>query len=206
MQFGDQIEIQPTGGAAMTRCVCFGIAVVSFLCLWGCNPEKTEKETVLVHINDYALTLNDFNTLLKEELEYRTDAKLSRETEQNFLDQLITKELLIQEAKRRQLDSKENFIRAIERYWEATLIRDLMALEVQAIEQRTVASEEEIEARYDSLLKSNPDQPPLESIRDEISREILKEKKERSLEEWISRLRTDARIRVNEGLLNKEAD
>ena len=76
-----------------------------------------------------------------------------------------------------------------------------MALEGQAIEKRTVVSREEIEARYDAMLKSDPNQPPLASLQDQIAQEIINEKKQRSLEEWIGRLKTQAQISVNERLI-----
>jgi hypothetical protein len=193
--------IEKTGGAAMTRYVIQWVAVGLILCLFSCSQDKSGQDLILARINDYALTLNEFNTQLKEELEYDKDFKLNHGARKTFLDQIITKELLIQEAKRRQLDREDKFIRAIERYWEATLIRDLMAMEGQAIEKRTVVSQEEIEARYVALLKSDPNQPPLASLQDQIAQEIINEKKQRSLEEWIGRLKTQAKISVNESLI-----
>ena len=185
----------------MTRCVIHWVAMGLILCLFSCSQDKSGQDLILAKINDYALTLNEFNTQLKEELEYDKDFKLNHGARKTFLDQIITKELLIQEAKRRQLDREDKFIRAIERYWEATLIRDLMALEGQAIEKRTVVSQEEIEARYDALLESDPNQPPLASLQAQIAQEILNEKKQRSLEEWISRLKTNAKITFDEKLI-----
>ena len=193
--------IEKTGGAAMTRYVIQWVVMGLILCLFSCSQDKSGQDLILARINDYALTLNEFNTQLKEELEYDKDFKLNHDAKKTFLDQIITKELLIQEAKRRQLDREDKFIRAIERYWEATLIRDLMAMEGQAIEKRTVVSQEEIEARYGALLKSDPNQPPLASLQDQIAQEIINEKKQRSLEEWIGRLKTQAKISVNESLI-----
>jgi len=188
----------------MKRCVIHWVVMSLILGLYSCSQDKSGQDLVLAQINDYALTLNEFNTQLKEELEYDKDFKLNHDARKRFLDQIITKELLIQEAKRRELDREDKFIRAIERYWEATLIRDLMALEGQAIEKRTVVSQEEIEARYGAMLKSDPNQPPLASLQDQIAQEIINERKQRSLEEWIDRLKTQAQISVNERLITKE--
>jgi hypothetical protein len=185
----------------MTKCVIHWVAMSLIVCLYSCSQDESGQDLILAKINDYALTLNEFNTQLKEELEYDKDFKLNHGARKTFLDQIITKELLIQEAKRRELDREDKFIRAIERYWEATLIRDLMALEGQAIEKRTVVSQEEIKARYDAMLKSDPNLPPVASLQDQIAQEILNDKKQRSLEEWIGRLKTQAKISVNERLI-----
>jgi hypothetical protein len=41
----------------------------------------------------------------------------------------------------------------------------------------------------------------LASLQDQIAQEIINEKKQRSLEEWIGRLKTQAKISVNESLI-----
>lgn len=172
------------------------------LFLFSCSPDKTEQELILAKINDYSLTINEFNTQLKEELEYDKDFKLNHDAKKAFMDQIITKEILIQEAKRRNLDRKDAFIRAIERYWESTLIRDLMAIEGQKIEKQTVVSQEEIKGRYDALLESDPNQSPLTTLQEQITQQILNEKKQNALEDWISQLKSNAKIVINEGLLD----
>jgi hypothetical protein len=170
--------------------------------LFSCTQDKSEQETILAKINDYALTLEEFNTLLKEELEYDKEFKLNHDAKKMFMDQIITKEILIQEAKRRKLDRKDVFIRAIERYWESTLIRDLMEIEGQTIEKRTVVSQEEINARYDAMLKSDPNQAPIATLQEQITQQILNEKKQKALQDWIIRLKSKAKIITHEDLLD----
>ena len=185
----------------MTRFTILWITTCLAVSVMSCGQEQSDQELILAKINEYTLTLNEFNTLLKEELEYNAEFKLDQDAKRAFLDQIITKELLIQEAKRRQLDRKDKFVRSIERYWESTLIRDLMAMEGQAIEKRTVVSQEEIETRYDELHQSSPNPPQLTALRDQITQQILEEKKRHSLEDWIGRLKSKAQIKVDEKLL-----
>ncbi len=185
----------------MTRFTILWITACLTMSVMSCSQEQSDQELILAKINEYTLTLNEFNTLLKEELEYNAEFKVDQDAKRAFLDQIITKELLIQEAKRRQLDREDKFVRSIERYWESTLIRDLMAMEGQAIEKRTVVSQEEIETRYDELHQSSPNPPQLTALRDQITQQILEEKKRLSLEDWIGRLKSKAQIRVDEKLL-----
>ncbi len=149
------------------------------------------------------MTLDEFQVQLAQELKLDREFKLTKEAKNEFLDQLITKEILIQEAKRRKLDRKEKFIRAIERYWESTLIRDLMEMEGQKIEKRTVVSQEEIEMRYKEMKNLDENQPPLESIRQKISEKIMEDKKSSMLEEWVNHLKKKAKIEINQELLSK---
>jgi len=176
------------------------IILCSFLSC--CAQEKKEENKTLAKINDYVLTLDEFQNQLVQEVKLDKEFKLTKEAKKEFLDQIITKEILIQEAKRRHLDRKDKFIRAIERYWESTLIRDLIEMEQQKIESRTTVSQEEIETRYKEMKILDKDLPQLESMRAIISKEIMEGKKQRLLEDWSNQLKQRARININEVLLS----
>ena len=184
------------------RLIYWSLIILCFS-IFCCAQEKIEENKALAKINDYVLTLDEFQVQLAQELELDKEFKLTKEAKNEFLDQLITKEILIQEAKRRKLDRKEKFIRAIERYWESTLIRDLMEMEGQKIEKRTVVSQEEIEMRYKEMKNLDENQPPLESIRQKISEKIMEDKKSSMLEEWVNHLKKKAKIEINQELLSK---
>jgi hypothetical protein len=171
--------------------------------LFCCTQEKTKDNKTLAKINDYVLTLDEFQTQLAQEVRLDKDFKLTKQAKKAFLDQLITKEVLIQEAKRKHLDRKEKFIRAIERYWESTLIRDLMEAKGKEIEKRTVVSEGEIEMRYNDMKKIDQNLPQLDAIRQYITKKIMEDKKQRFLEEWSDQLKKSAKIDINEELLSK---
>lgn len=181
----------------------YWLLIILCALLFFCTQEKNEENKTLAKINDYVLTLDEFQNQLAQEVKLDKEFKLTKEAKKEFLDQLITKEILIQEAKRRNLDRKEKFIRTIERYWESTLIRDLMEMEQQKIESRTMVSQEEIEMRYHEMKNLNKNLPPLESVRHNISKEIMEDKMQRLLEEWSSQLKKRARIDINEELLSK---
>ena len=169
--------------------------------IFSCTQEALEEKEKLAQINDYVLTFDEFQVQIAKELNLDKEFKLTKKAKKDFLDQLITKEILIQEAKKRKLDRKEKFIRAIERYWESTLIRDLMVMEGQVIDKRTVVSQEEIEMRYEEMKKIDENQPPLESIIEEISKKIIEDKKSKKLEEWVKQLEKKATIEINGKLL-----
>ena len=174
------------------------------LCLFYCGPENTEKGRILARVNDYELTLEEFQYQLAAELELDGDFKLTKEAKKEFLEGLIKKELLIQEAKKLHLDRKEKFIRAIERYWESTLIRDLMELKSKDISERTYISQEEIDGYYAEMQKSGEELAPLKELEEKIAKELKEEKKTRMLEEWINGLEEKAKIQINQELLYKD--
>ena len=167
----------------------------------GCSGESNEKPEVLARINDYRLTLDEFQRQLATEMEMDKEFKVTRGARKDFLDDIIKKEILIQEAQKLKLDTREEFRRAIERYWESTLIRDLLDLKAKEIAERTVVTEEEIKARYKALKGKDETLPSLQNLREEIERKLKEEKKTALLENWINDLKTKAHIEINENLL-----
>jgi hypothetical protein len=113
----------------------YSLLFLLLLSLFCCSQEKRVESKILARINDYNLTIDEFHHQLAAELEFDKDFKLTEEAKQEFLEELIVKELLIQEAKKLKLDRKDKFIRTIERYWESTLIRDLMDLKSKEIQK-----------------------------------------------------------------------
>jgi len=174
------------------------------LSLFCCSQEKTEKGKILARINDYNLTLEEFQYQLAAELQMEKDFKLTKEAKKEFLEELIRKELLIQEAKKLNLDRKEKFVRAIEHYWESTLIRDLMELKSKEIAQRAYISQDEIERYYKEMQNSGEELPPLQELKEKITKELEGKKKTGMLKEFINDLREKAKIEINQGLLYKD--
>jgi len=106
----------------------------------GCVREPDDK-VVLVKINSYKLTVDDFNDELKHSL-YAGDEDVDKES---FLDFLVRKQLLIEEAQRQGIDRSEGFMKTIERYWKQTLIKELLG-EQSARISRTIGEERQTEA------------------------------------------------------------
>ena len=187
----------------MKKGLLISLILSIFFLLFYCSQEQTAKKEALAKINDYVLTLKEFEDQLVAELEFDKDFKLTKKAKQEFLDQIIQKELLVQEAQKLKMDRKKKFIMTIERYWESTLIRDLMEFKGNEFSQRTYVSQEEIENRYKEMKKFDDKFPPFEKIQDKIAEELKEEKKRKNLKEWIDSLRKNATIYINDELLYK---
>jgi len=185
----------------MRRFFCFTTALITALAILSCSKPESEEQKVIARVNNFNLTLGEFQYQLASQVEFDKDFKLTRQAKRQFLDQLIKKELFIQEAKRLKLDTKKEFRRAIEKYWESTLIKNLLELKGKEIAKKCVVSEEEIADRYNKMKKKNPALPPLDSVREDITQRLKEEKKTKLLEEWIKDLESKAKIEINENLL-----
>lgn len=171
--------------------------------LLGCADDHSDNQRVLARINDYELSLNEFDRQLSAEIEMDPELKLTYEAKKTFLEQLIRKELMIQEAMRLKLDREEKFVKAIERYWQSTLIRDLMLQRGEDINQTTYISQEEFEARYLKMKEEEETDLVLEKVKDQIIAVLKEEKKTKKLQEWVNDLLKNATIEIDQELLQK---
>jgi len=187
----------------MRKSFFYLLLLILFTQFFSCSQDQTKEGKILARINDYKLTIGEFQYQLAAEIELDEDFKLTEKAKKEFLEELINKELLIQEAEKLKLDRKEKFSRTIERYWESTLIRDLMEIKGKEISQRTLVSREEVEAYYNDMKKSVKKLPPLIEVQEKFSKKLKEKKKTRMLMEWIGDLRKNANIKINQDFLHE---
>lgn len=107
------------------------LIILGLVCFcFGCE-QNVGQGKVVAKINNYAMTTED----LKDEVANSPYA--SDMTTQELLDLAIKKQVLIQEAQKEGLDRKKSFLKTIERYWEQTLIKELLNKKIQGIYKTT---------------------------------------------------------------------
>ena len=77
----------------MYRRYLFVLLFMMFVSYSGCSQDHTDQTQTLATINDYRLSLKDFQRQLAGELEFNPDAKLNKEIKKAFLDEIIRKEI-----------------------------------------------------------------------------------------------------------------
>ena len=178
------------------------LMAAAFLLVTSCSSEdKQETGPVVVRVNDYCLCQHEFQDLLAQEMRMDEDYKLTREAKKQFLEDLVTRQVLIQEAKRLKLDSKEKFVRSVQRFSESALIRDLLEMKAQEIEETTQVTQEEVQEFYKHLKENDPDIQDFESLKNELTCRTMDEKKTRLMAQWIKDLESHYEVKVEDELL-----
>ncbi len=136
--------------------ILFGISVIVLLItssyllidMFGkkrMHPFKIGIEGVLVEINDYWMTVEEF----KDEAEILSATERKKlatyEGKKEFLDTIIKREVLLQEAQRQELDKDKYFMKTIEKYWEQALLQTLLKKKSKEIVETVRVSNQEIE-------------------------------------------------------------
>ncbi len=178
-----------------------GILLLTALALFspGCGPDVSfEKQEIALQINDSKITLEEFNDLLKFEAYADPEMDVTTDTSAQFVKYLVHRELMIQEAAKLKLDTKKEFIQTIEKYWEATLIRNLLDLKSAELKKKILITEDEIEAYHaghkDEFSRSSGEAKAM-------IRHILESGKlEKKMKDWTQGLEKSADIIINETL------
>lgn len=172
------------------------IVILCFL-LSGCTESSEDKTEYLLRVNYYTITNEEVDSSLKLEAELDSNFYLSEDTRTEYLKGLIQSQVLIQEAKKQKLDQRELFRQTIQRYWESTLIRDLLADKGEQLRKTTLVTEEEVEVYYQDNKVFLPE-GTLEELRQELVTKLTDQKVNARLAAWIEELKASATIEIKD--------
>ena len=176
------------------RMIFIGILLAS-VALAGCSAGGGGDERVVAQVNDYKMTVEDLKYELKN-VPY-DDASLL-ETEKGRLDyinRLLEKEILLQEAQKKGLDREKEFMRSIENYWEQALLRLLLQKKSNEISGLIHVYDNEIDEYYRETGE--------DLSRSDISRIIRQKKETEAMNVWVQELKKRSRMKINEKILNE---
>ena len=165
----------------------------------GGSPESIPKEDIALEVNGNIITIEEFTALIKLENSVNPEFHLIPDKQKEFVDYLIRRELLIHEASRLKLDREKDFLRTIERYWESTLIRNLMARKTDELKKRILILDTDIQAYYNASKTETT--PPLDTIKDEIRNQLLMEQVNLLIVKWEQNLIQSAKVYKNPQLV-----
>ncbi len=167
-----------------------------FHCLIACDTDQlSNRGDIVIQVNDSKISLDEFNNMLKLEVYANPELEMTADNRDQFIDYVVRKELMIQEAVRLRLDRKEKFVRAIEKYWEASLIRNLHDAKAEEIKKKVIVTDNEIEAYYAQHQASLGSS--LAEAKSDIRILLESQKKAAAMEVWTHDLIESADIKID---------
>jgi hypothetical protein len=174
--------------------------LILFLAGCGSSP-ALEKKEIVIQINDSKISLEEFNELLKLEVYADPEMELTTECRDKFIDYLVRKELMIQNAALLKLDRKPEFVRTIEKYWESTLIRNLLDLKSEELKKKVLITDKAIEQYYAQNIDEF--ELPLTEEKENIKKILECEKLQEKMKEWSQGLKVAADIKIDKQLISQ---
>jgi peptidyl-prolyl cis-trans isomerase C len=124
-----------------TKAVLFALLLV----VSACSDKPADPSKALAVINGKEITVGEFDLRWSQMPESARKSYDSPEGRKKFLEELITRELLLQEARKRGLDRDRTLVERVERFKERSILDNLMKEEVDA---RVTVTQDEIKAFY----------------------------------------------------------
>ena len=171
--------------------------LVSGLLLVSCSGDPAEKKGHILKVNAYTISSDEVDSRLKFEAELNSNFYVTEDTRAEFVRNLIQSQLLIQEAKKQKLDQREVFRQTIQRYWESTLIRDLLAEKGAQLRKTTVVTQEEVKEYYNKN-KEFLGTGTFEELQPQLAKKIEDQKVSARLASWIEDLKNGAVIEIKD--------
>jgi len=164
----------------------------------GCGRSASQEKPLLAKIGNYELRLDEFEQEFKESSYARSD---SLEARNDFLNSLVDRKLILQDAQGKGLDKEKNFLKMIERFWEQSLLKLALDEKTKEISGTVSVSDKEIEERYQMMFQAGQTDKPYEEMREQVKAEIKRAKGSKAINDWITELRKNAKVIVNYHLL-----
>jgi hypothetical protein len=174
------------------------VSLLVFLFIAGCQNRPQDKP-VLAKINNYEITQQEFEEEFKNSSFGRADTLDSR---REFLNSLINRKLILQDAQKKGLDKDKAFLKMIEKFWEQSLLKLALDKKSKEIAGSAIVSDKSIEEAYNRMLKEGKTDKTYDQMYAQIKWDILKLKESKAMNDWINELHKNSDIKINYNLLN----
>ena len=184
------------------------LLIVPAFIFWGVGSFRSSQATKVADINGEIVSFETYRQTydrLREQYRRAYGNAFDEEMlktlrlQEQALDQVVNRVLMLQEAQRLGLDREEEFMRTIERFWKGALIKLLVGRKAKEISSSTHVYEPEIEAYYQLMKKEagGHSVEPLSKIKNEIRDTIRENKQTVAMERWVSDLRENTQVKID---------
>jgi peptidyl-prolyl cis-trans isomerase C len=163
--------------------------------LTGCT--QPSKPAVVV-INNYSISPEEFEAEFKDSPMANKD---SIEARKQFLETLINRKLMLQEAQRLGLDKQPDFLKSIERFWEQSLLKAFYDRKTDDVAGKVHISDFAVEQAYKNLAAEGKTDKTYEQMYRSLKWELARAKESELMDEWLRELKDKATIKEDLSLL-----
>jgi hypothetical protein len=178
------------------------ILLITAVCLPASScAKRPATDKTAVKVNDYSITAAEFNELFSE----AKDQADTPEARKRFLDNLIMRKLLLQEAQGEGLDKQKDFLKAIENFWEQSLLKIVVDKKIQEVSRNITVTDKELEDYYNKWVQEHPGATKtFDEIRRSIKLPLLRKKQTMAVNTWVEDLKKKASIAIDKKAIGIE--
>jgi hypothetical protein len=174
------------------------LIVIVFLLFKLKSPRPPE---YLVRINNYSITPQEFIEEFKLSAYVKNNTP---ESKREFLNMLIRRKLILQEAQAKGLDKDPEFLKSIERFWEQSLLKRMMDKKFQEIQGSILVSDKAVEAIYNKLKSEGKADKPYDQMYKQLKWSLTQLQESQAINKWLTELYKKSQIKINPDYVTKE--
>ncbi len=174
------------------------IIVLLFLVIGivSCGRSQGKKD-VVIKINNYQITRQEFEQEFKDSLYAKSDSPQARK---EFLEYLISRKLILQDAQNKGLDKDAGFLKMVERFWEQSLLKLALDNKAEEISGSIKPQDKVVKDIYQRMVKEGKTDQSYENIREQIRKAVARAQGAQLMNQWLQDLRSRAIIKVDDSL------
>lgn len=123
---------------------------VAALLLTSCKGKEPEQKVVAT-VNDSPISLVELQKDVASYSKLQPASRITSQSLEEHLKTMIEKKIMIQEAMKKGLAENERFVETIKKFWEQTLIRELINAKNKEWAERLYVTEDEIQKQYQKM-------------------------------------------------------
>ena len=178
-----------------------GLVIVVAGLIYASVRTQPPSGKVVIEINRFQMTKEEFGEDFQQVNVGKEDTPKVRK---RFLENLINRKLILQEASRLGLDKEKDFLKAIERFWEQSLLKIMLDRKSKEVADEVSVTDGEIEAYYNEMVERGVVTKPLSEVYNEMKWQLFRRRQTQALNSWIEELRKKAKIEIKDELLGIE--
>ncbi|MCF7908631.1 MAG: hypothetical protein K9L86_07175 [Candidatus Omnitrophica bacterium] len=169
--------------------------IIMILLVVGCG--LADKEHPVITIGNIEVSKQEFKQALNSSLSRSSDV----ESQRDFLDQFISRKLILNEAERLGLDKDPEFLKDVQLFWEQSLLKLALSKKIKELAVGIQVNDQDIRRYYKKNKDSQFPEKELAQVYDQIKWVILNEKQREAINQWAESLKTKVKINIDyEGL------
>ncbi len=172
----------------MKRIFCFFLMAVIFV---GCS-KGIEQDTVIT-IDDVKITASQF----EQAFQRSRFAAMGEKGRKAFLDNYVSRKLILKEAERLGLDKDPQFLNDIQLFWEKALLKLVLLKKSHEFVKHTNIPDAAIAAYYQQHKDAQFTGKDLSEVREQIKWTLLQEKQNQAMGAWAADLKKEADIDID---------
>lgn len=171
------------------------VIMVSLIILTGWGWFR--KEQAAIRIGDIKITAEEF----EKAYQFSPYAVGDEAGRKKFLEQFISRKLILYEAEKLGLDKDKQFLESIQLFWEQSLLKLVLSQKIKEFALDIEVGETEIQEYYAKHKEDEYLGKKLSEVYDYIKWILFKEKESKAIQEWVDSLKQKTNIEIDYELL-----